>query len=232
VTSSDHLAYREALGAYALGALPDAEAEQVRHHLQSCSECRAELDSLRSAVDALPASVDPVPPPPELKDRLMAIVTSEAALLRAAGDAADQPAPAPRRRRWSTGPRFPLAVGFAVACLAAVVVALVTTGTSTRTVPVQVTAQVLGQAHASLAIRGDSAQLNVAGLPAPPPGHVDELWVKRGDAPPAPAGTFILRTGSVALSVPVRSGDQVLMTIEPGRGTAQPTTAPLLVARV
>ena len=63
----EHREYADALGAYALGALPEDEAERVRRHLEGCPKCRAELDGLRVAVDALPASVEQVEPPPELK---------------------------------------------------------------------------------------------------------------------------------------------------------------------
>jgi hypothetical protein len=73
----------------------------------------------------------------------------------------------------------------------------------------------------------------VSGLPAPAADHVDELWVKpRGAAAPRPAGTFVVQAGSVKLSLPVRSGDRVLVTVEPGRGGPAPTTTPILLARV
>ncbi|HLY49719.1 MAG TPA: anti-sigma factor [Solirubrobacteraceae bacterium] len=235
--SAEHLTCREALGAYALGAVPEPEAERIRAHLETCQECRAELDWLRTAVDALPASVPPVQPPPELKQRLMAVVNAEAELLRAAGQTADEPpSPAPQRqRRWLQGWRLPATAALATAAVvAAIVVPLLTSGSSTRVVPVQLTAQASGfaNAHASLRIRGDQAQLVVTGFPTPAAGHVEELWIKRGQAAPVPAGTFILHAGSVTVSQPVQRGDLVLMTVEPGRGTAHPTTQPLLVAHV
>jgi hypothetical protein len=132
-----------------------------------------------------------------------------------------------------SGPRLPLAVGLAVACLVAIVVVLVSASTSTRTVPVQITARALvGHARASLRVHDGHAQLVVSRLPAPPAGQVDELWVKRGSAAPVPAGVFVLQSGTVAVGRPVRPGDLVLVTIEPGRGTSQPTTSPILSARI
>jgi hypothetical protein len=56
--------------------------------------------------------------------------------------------------------------------------------------------------------------------------------VKRGSAPPIPAGTFVLRNGSVEVGTPVRSGDVVMVTVEPGLGTAAPTTSPVIQAKV
>ena len=87
----EHRESSESLAAYALGALPDEESARVRRHLADCRECRAEFEWLRVAADALPASVAPVDPPPELKGRIIAVVESQAELLQAAGERADRP---------------------------------------------------------------------------------------------------------------------------------------------
>lgn len=222
-----HRECAESLGAYILGALPDAESQRVEHHLGSCAECRAEFEWLRVAADALPASVRPVDPPPELKSRVMAIVNAEAKLLRAAGEAADQP---PRRRRrwsWLTAEIWRPAVALgASAAVAAVAVVLATSGSGQRTVPVRLT----GPGVASLTVRGTQAQLVVRDLRSPPPSHVDEVWVQHRGGTPEPAGTFVLSSGSVQLQKPVRPGDVVLATVEPGQGTPAPTGKPFLVA--
>ena len=225
----EHLQCAEALGAYVLGALPDAESADVERHLDNCRECQAELDWLRLAANALPASVAPVEPPPELKARVMAIVESEAELLQAAGEAADRP---PRRQRnrnwtWLTGGEMwrPAVALASLAAVAAVAVVLATNVSSTRTIH----AQLSGSGAASLIVRGTQAQLTVKGLHSPAANHVYELWVKRGSAPPAPAGTFVLSTGAVQLQRPVRPGDVVLVTVEPGQGTPAPTSTPFLV---
>lgn len=232
----EHGDFADALGAYALGALPEEECARVREHVSGCRECRAELDWLRAAVDTLPGSVPQVQPPPELKARVMEIVEAEAKLLRAAGDAADLPEPPRRRRRWRwpglhfmrTAP----ALALAGAAVAAVVVVLATSGGSgTRTVTAQVTGRALASgARVSLQIRGARAALVVSGLPRPAAGHVDELWVKRGAAPPVPAGTFVVESGTVQLARAVQRGDVVMVTVERGAGAAAPTTAPFIVA--
>ena len=230
---SQHSEYAENLAAYALGALPDAEAEELRRHLETCPECRGELERLRPAVDALPASVEQFEPPPELKGRLMSVVESEAERLPSAGAAANRVPGMPRRPLRL--PRWRPALGLAIsAAVAAAIVLLVTIGGSgARTIEAQVSPQLrTAGAHASLRVNGKRAVLVVTGLPTPAAGHVDELWVKHGEAAPTPAGTFLIRTGSVQVPQRVRGGDQVLVTVEPGRGTSAPTTAPLLVARV
>ena len=95
-TAHDHDRWADSLGAWLLGALPEEEAEGFRAHLAACADCRADAESLRVAVDALPASAPPTLPPPALKGRVMAIVEREASLLEAAGPEADR-ATAPRR---------------------------------------------------------------------------------------------------------------------------------------
>jgi anti-sigma-K factor RskA len=228
----EHGECTEALAAYALGALPDPEGERVRLHLATCRECRAELEWLSAAVDALPASVTPIEPPPELKARVMQVVEAEAELLQAAGAPADRPAPGRLRPRWR--PDWPLwgALALAGAAALALVLVLVTAGTATRTVRAQITGSALAaHARATVAVQGNRASLVVTGLPLPPAGHVDELWVKHGQASPQPAGVFVVRSGSIRVTRTVRRGDLVMVTVEPGRGTERPTVAPVIVAR-
>ena len=58
--SKAHAEAAEALGAYALGALPDAEAALVQAHLRECERCQVDLAALSLAVDALPSAAPPV----------------------------------------------------------------------------------------------------------------------------------------------------------------------------
>ena len=130
-------------------------------------------------------------------------------------------------------PRLRIAAAFAAAGVTALVLVLSAGGAATRTIQAQVTgpAQVAG-ARVSLQVRGSRGQLVVNGLPAPAANHVDELWVKHGSGAPLPAGTFVVRTGSVQVTQAVRPGDAVLVTVEPGRGSSAPTTTPFIVAKV
>jgi len=87
-------------------------------HLAACEACRADVESLKVAVDALPMSAPTVAPPAALKDRLMVEVRREAELLAAAGPAADRPAPPQeRRRRFGFSLRAPLAAALAAGAL-------------------------------------------------------------------------------------------------------------------
>lgn len=145
-------------------------------------------------------------------------------------------APAPGRR-WPFGLSPPVAL--VTACSTAVLAAgvVLALGKGALPAPRIVHAEVIGvaraqRARATLQIRGTQARLEFARLPVPRAGHLNEVFVQRGAAAPAPAGTFARRSGSVIVAAPVRRGDRVLVTVEPRPGSPVPTTAPLIVARV
>jgi hypothetical protein len=74
--------WRESLGAYALGQLPEQERVSLEAHLEGCAACRAEADSLlavsRLLPHADPAHFGPAPQPPaELGQRIAATIGSE-----------------------------------------------------------------------------------------------------------------------------------------------------------
>jgi hypothetical protein len=58
------------------------------------------------------------------------------------------------------------------------------------------------------------------------------VWVKRGDAPPRPAGALFTSSGRVEIPNRVRPGDRVLVTAEPSGGSAMPTRPPMIVAEL
>ena len=237
MSANGHGRWDDTLAAYLLGALPDAEVEEFEGHLAGCERCRDEAASLRVAVDVLPGAVPPVSPPKELKSRVMSIVESEAELLQAAGTEADRPA---RRRRGLRGlfPRPVITAAAAAAALAVGVVAGVAIvgddgGGGQRTLAARVTDPLTATtARASLVVDGSRAKLVVRGMPAPESGRVYQVWLKRGDRVPVPAGaTFMLRSGNVAIPRAVRDGDQVMVTSEPEGGSPVPTRQPIVVAQ-
>jgi anti-sigma-K factor RskA len=233
-TAHDHDRWSDSLGAWLLGALPEDEAEGFRVHLAACADCRADAESLRVAVDALPASAPPALPPPALKGRVMAIVEREASLLEAAGPEADRAKP-PRRRR-----RFPSFAGLTLrpALATALVLLLLVLGggaallgreafdQGARVVAARVNPELDG-VHASLEVDGDRGRLVSSRLPAPPAGRVYQVWVDRGGAAPEPTSALFStrRDGSASVDVPgsldgVRA---VMVTDEPAGGSTKPT---------
>jgi anti-sigma factor RsiW len=74
--------WRESLGAFALGQLPEEERAALEAHLEGCPECRAELSSLAGVVRLLPMAepehFDTAPtPPPSLVDQVVATIRAE-----------------------------------------------------------------------------------------------------------------------------------------------------------
>jgi len=218
-------------GAWVLGALEDGPAAAYREHLQACSDCQAEVARLRVPADAMALATEQVPPPPELKDRIMRVVESEAQLLRATGPEADRPQPRRRERRWFLRP-FPVA-GLAAATLAVgIATGVLLSGESTRTVQARVA---MAGAHATFRITGDHAKLEVSGMRNPPAGHVYQVWVKRGSAAPQPTDAlFTVMHGHGHVDVPgsVKDVDQILVTSEPRGGSLTPTSSPVITAAV
>jgi anti-sigma-K factor RskA len=225
---SDHQRWNDSAGAYVLGAMAVAEREAFEEHLSTCATCRAEVDELRPAAEALPMASPLLAPPPELKDRIMAEVEREAALLGAAGAGADRPPRTERRRfGWLGGWRLaPVA--------AALLVAGVLIGSSVSD-PDTATYTFQGQ-DARLEVEGDSARLVAEDLPAPPEGRVYEVWLMpEGSDTPEP--TDVLFTprgdGSAEAAIPsVEDVSQVLVTDEPRAGSDEPTGELLLSATV
>jgi anti-sigma-K factor RskA len=239
--SADHDDFVDAQGAYLLGALPQSEQERFEAHLVTCERCRADVDALLVVADALPSAAPPVAPSPELKDRIMQVVRSEAQLLQAAGAQADvvaPPPPPPRRSRLrGLGARTfrpALAGGMAA-------VALVAGGAAgfalrgggdeeVRTLEARVEQNAAPGAAGALVLDGDDATLRVARMPRAPRGRVWQVWVKRPRRAPEPTDALfdVRRNGSAIVAVPggLDGAEAVLVTSEPEGGSQVPTRQP------
>jgi hypothetical protein len=236
---------RDNVGSYVLRALPDDEHERFSSHLAGCAECRRDVADLQMAADTLPLAAVQVAPPPELEDRIMAIVRSEAELLSAAGARAGEPerprAPRPARRRWWSRPLLsvrPLPAAIAAGVLVAVGVAggiVLSGGEGTRTLPGQVHIASSPTARASLVLSDDATKLRVSNMPPPPSGKVYQVWLKRPSQAPAPTTALFRVDAKGRADVEVQRGrlkgvDQVLVTAEPDGGSMKPTSDPVIVA--
>lgn len=73
-SEQDHLEMQELLGAHALGAVDEAQQQEINAHLQHCEACRKELIDLRDGVDLLP---DRPEPSPEVWDRIVAAARAD-----------------------------------------------------------------------------------------------------------------------------------------------------------
>ena len=74
---------RDDLVAYSLEALEPREAAAIEAHAPTCARCSRELEALAPAVAVLGESVEQLEPPPELRERVLAIVREETAAKQA-----------------------------------------------------------------------------------------------------------------------------------------------------
>jgi anti-sigma-K factor RskA len=231
--------HRETAASYVLGALPEDELRSFVGHLETCEECRRSVAELQVAADVLPLATVQLEPPPELKDRIMTVVRSEAELQRAA-EGRPAPAPAPPRRWWRG--RFlglaPLPAAVAASLVIAIAVAggiLASGGDNTRTVQGQVLIASAPKARASLKLSDDATKLTVSGMPAPPAGKVYQVWLKRPAQAPEPTRALFRVDARGDADVEIQRGrlkgiEQVLVTAEPDGGSQTPTSDPVIAA--
>jgi anti-sigma-K factor RskA len=235
---TDDCRHRDDAGPWVLGALADEDARAFAVHLESCPDCRLEVAELQVVADVLPMAAPQVVPPPALKSRLMAVVESEAQLLRAAGPEADRPpvAAAGKRGRFGwLGRLRPMPVAVLATALLALGVAggvLLSQGDSTTSHPG------FGPKGAQVALRvtGDHGELDLRGMPAAPSGRVYQVWLVKGKDKPRPTHTlFSVPTDGrarVEILESLKGSDQVLVTAEPPGGSEQPTSTPLVGAKL
>ena len=236
MSARDHTEYREEIGAYLLGALTDLERQAFERHVAGCAECRAELERLRPAADALPRSVEQVEPPPGLKTSLMGVVEREAR------ERSGAPAAPAARQRASRRIRLPSLAGFRPALVAAALALGVVAGFAVaqlggddgaRTVAATVDQGRLPDASGSLRIQGDGedgAILSVQGMPPPGGDRVYQAWVQR-DGTVVPQPTFEVGAdggGAVAVPDDLSGAEAILVTREARGGARAPSERPLI----
>ena len=200
-----------------LAALDGEEALEFRLHLETCAACRAELDEFRRVAAGIAAGVTPVPPPPELRQRVLA--------------AAGMSPASPGRSRSRVAPWLGSLAAAAAALLA---VSLVLTrqelarererSRALAAQAEQARRELAGLRHAldearsvhDLVVQPESRLTLLAGLPSapgargrvlwnastraavliasglqpPPPGKAYEVWVIGESKQPVPAGVF------------------------------------------
>ncbi|HEY6271151.1 MAG TPA: anti-sigma factor [Terriglobales bacterium] len=112
----DHAEFAEDLALYAMGALDARDRPELEAHLGTCSECRRELEALRSDLALVALSVTGPQPPQRSRERLMSALARETERAR---ERPQQPRPqlvsARQHSRWFT--LTPIAAALALACL-------------------------------------------------------------------------------------------------------------------
>jgi anti-sigma-K factor RskA len=237
----NHERFDELKGAYVLGALPDDEQRELEEYLAEHPERQAEVDELGTFAGLLALSSQEQEPPPELRRNIMSVVEDEA------------------RPPVRSGPRFAgLREFFSLQNLAFGAAALLVIGLFSwnmllqgevrdlqgRVANLQDTPQsrmvalegtgAAQQAHAEVMILEDHrAVLMAEDMPRVPEDRTYQIWVIEGDVP-QPGGLFEPQGESVAAVVekPLGEGDVIAVTIEPDGGSPQPTTHPMMTAKL
>jgi anti-sigma-K factor RskA len=238
--SADEDRIRDDAAAWVLGALTDEEARDFERLMETSAVAREEVEELRRATDVLPFAAEPVAPPNELRSRIMAAVESEAQLLHAADATADRP---PQRRRSPGRLGFlrplPLAAAACALLLAGLGAGLLVAGDGgepARTIAAEVTGQGGGGASARLVVDDGRGELVVDGLRSPGEGRVYQVWLlHEGETRPVSAGSLfdVDSSGRGAAAVTdLEDVQAVMVSSEPRGGSEQPTTDPVVAARL
>jgi len=230
---------RDDLVAYSLEALEPREAAAVEAHAPGCARCTRELEALAPAVAVLGESVEQLESPPELRERVLAIVREEAEAKHAelSGAASRKEATTRRERRGLRGLLMRPAVGLAGLAIAGAGVGgyLVAddggNGGGESTVPVVAQAGIGG----TLAVDGTSSMLDLHGLKHHLTGRqVYQVWVAQ-DSNLRPSSNFVpdsFGRAMTAVDGPLDKGTKVMVTLEPHPGETAPTAPVLLSATV
>jgi anti-sigma-K factor RskA len=232
-----HEHYEDELAAYMLGALEPDEAVSFEAHLESCQRCQARERWLRSSVEVLPASVEQIEPPPELRERLMEAVRQEAGPALETAPSRPSARPARALRAWlgslSVRPAGALA-GVVLLLVAGIAGYAIGNDTGPATTKIAATGTPAApQTTGTLVRSGDVGVLRVSNLPQRQ-GRVYEVWLVQ-NGKPVPSTLFqVAGDGTGAAGLPGGRDDstQVMVTSEPAGGSRQPTTQPLLSARI
>ncbi|KRF15055.1 anti-sigma factor [Nocardioides sp. Soil796] len=223
-------------GAYAVDALDDIERHLFEKHLATCADCRAEVAGLQETAAVLAAAVA-TPPPPALKDRIMAEVATVRPLPpEVPGRHVDEERPS--RRRW-----FPslVAAAAAVAVIGGGAV-VITQPWQDETTQLSATAQVT-QASDAATISADlpdgstarivrsasrgQAVLLADDMPEAPAGKVYQLWLQAPSGDMLPAGLMNGGDAEVLLDGDARTATGAGITVEPAGGSPTPTSDPV-----
>jgi anti-sigma-K factor RskA len=239
----NHERFDELKEAYVLGALPEEERRELEEYLARHPERQAEVDELGAFAGLLALTPQEHEPPSALRRSIMSVVESEAR----SSSARSEPRFAGLREVFSLQN-----LGLAAAAVLVIGlfswnmllqgevqdlqgrVANLQESPQSRMVALEGTGDAPQQGHAEVMILDDDrAVLMAEDMPRAPEGRTYQIWVIEGDVP-EPGGLFEPRGESVAAVVekPLDEGDVIAVTIEPAGGSQQPTTDPLMTAKL
>ncbi len=217
--------FEDIAGAYALGAASETEQREVQEHLATCASCRQLLRELQTATDLLPLAVPAVQPSPQLKKRIMDLVTADAARHEAL-KRARQPE---RRYSWWHYWQTQVALAFVLLLLlvsGSLVAWNVTlhqqlagiATTQNITYSIQGTQQAAGVRGKAVYLPQQHVTLvTIDNLPPLQGNEVYQGWTITQNHPQS-LGLLQIQNGTATLSIPndIRSADAIAISREPG----------------
>ena len=237
----NHERFEELKDAYVLGALPEEERREFEEYLASHPERQAEIDELEAVAGLLALSPQEQEPSPQLRRSIMDVVEAEAER--------------PRARSGLARMREFLSIrNLALGAAALLVIGLLSWNMVLQGEMRELQSRIQGmqaseeesrmvalegsgaarQARVEVMILEDHrAVLMAEDMPPAPEDKTFQIWVIENDTP-KPSGLFDIREDHAAVVVenPVDGADAIAVTVEPDGGSPQPTTEPMLVARL
>ena len=234
----------EVIGAYAIDALPDAEARDVRVHLRDCARHAAEAQELRRTATRLAATAEPLPPPAALRTRILAAVADAPQAAASAPVHIDTGRERRAARNYTLWAWTGAAVAAAFAGLLVWNVALLNRGggdsvehlASRARIVATLDAQGVQGGGVVLYFPGEKKALVVGdGMQRlDPKASTYQLWEIDGGQPKSIGLMEADGEGHAVAVVPFEGGQAhtLAITIEPPGGSIQPTSNPIFVAKV
>jgi anti-sigma-K factor RskA len=236
----NHERFDELKDAYVLGALPEQERRELEEYLAAHPERQAEIDKLDKVASLIALSPPEQEPSPELRRSIMAVVEAQR--------------PPARTRSWLAGVKELLSVrNLALGAAALLVIGLFSWNMllqgQVKDLQGQVASLQDSQQSRMVALAGTGAAqraeaevillkdhkavLMAEDMPRVPENKTYQIWVIEDDVP-QPSGLFEADGDTVAAVVekPLDEDDVIAITIEPNGGSQQPTTDPMLTAKL
>jgi anti-sigma-K factor RskA len=237
----NHTRFEELKDAYVLGTLAEEERREFEEYLAAHPERQAEIEELGAVAGLLALSPHEHEPPPELRSRILDAVGAEAVH---AGEG--------RRSGLAWLGEFLSARNLALGAAALLVIGLFSWNMLLRTEMQDLQRQtqelqasqdrtivlhgsgVAQEAHVELvALEGGRAVLMAKNMPPVPEDRTIQIWVIK-DGDPKSGGLFEPDREMVATAVTVslHGGDVLALTIEPEGGSPNPTSDPMMTAKL
>lgn len=256
-----HEQLRTSIDAWALGALPEAEARQVEAHLAECPECQADAQTAGAVAVGLAGSAPAQAPSPSVRATLMSAVAARARPSLAARTGWLVAAASLVLSGYLTWDGLRLRDQVATLSTRLAEAQALNAAAETRVTTLQHAAE-RGVSAMAVLTAPDLAQIDLAGqpeapdararafwsrergmvfsaskLPPPPPGKTYQVWVVTADPVPISAGLIEPDSQGlvdVVFATPpdIPQPKAVAVTLEPAGGVPAPTGAKYLVGLV